>query len=121
MSLYSTRGGENMAEENFDQLVEFAKGGGGQFIKFDDSMTSIEGLYLGYNLEDDSFNPGEKKAVYHFEINQDKKSLSSSSKRLARAIVAARPTPGCFIKVTRIPGSSQYDTKFEVQVSDTPF
>ena len=111
---------KHMAED-FSNLEDYAKGGSSQFVKFDEANTPIEGMYLGYELEDDSFNPGEKKVVYNIEINQEKKSLSSGSKRLARAVLGAKPEVGHFIKITKIPGATQYDTTFDVQTSDLPF
>lgn len=107
--------------QSFDELAEYAKGGIGQYIKFDESNVPIEGIYLGYELEDDNFTPGEKKIVYNIEVSQEKKSLSSGSKRLARAVLAAKPELGNFIRITRVPGATQYDTTFEVVTSDIPF
>ena len=107
--------------ENYNELEEFARGGVGQYIKFDESNTPIEGIYLGYELEDDNFNPGEKKVVYNIEIGQEKKSLSSASKRLARAVLSAKPEIGNFIRITKIPGETVYDTLYQAETSDIPF
>lgn len=108
--------------KNPDQeLEEFASGSAMGFIKFDEANEPIEGIYLGYAMEDDNFNPGLKKVVYNIEINQEKKSLSSGSKRLARALLDAKPVVGNFIKVTRILGATQYDTTYTVETSDLPF
>ena len=56
------------------------------FIKFSD-VNPIEGTYLGYNIEDDQFNPGTKKLVVAMSIDGKEKRFSSKSTRLARALL----------------------------------
>jgi hypothetical protein len=108
-----------MADQDYSELEDFAKSGTAGYIKFDESGEPIEGVYLGFELEDDNFNPGEKRPVYNIEIDHDKKALGSSSKRLARAMLAARPKVGDFIRITRT--GDGYDTNYAVETSDIPF
>lgn len=111
---------EETKKKEFDALSGFATGGG-QYIKFDDSNEPIEGLYVGYFIEDDPFNPGRQRVNYQIEIDQQERILASGSKRLAKEIAEKQPTPGSFIKITRVPGETQYDTTFTVETSDIPF
>lgn len=101
-------------------LEEFAKGKSTTFIKFDDfDGEPIEAIYLGYAVEDDNFNPGEKKIVYELEINNERKALGSSSKRLARAMLAANVEAGNFVRITRM--GEGFETNYTVETSDIPF
>lgn len=106
--------------QGFADLEEFAKDKGSQYVKFGDTEDNvIEGMYLGYELEDDTFNPGQKRVVYLLEVDQMKKSLSSSSKRLAQAMLAAKPDAGNFIRITKT--GEEYTTDYTVEVSELPF
>ena len=101
-----------------NDLQGFASGGDSQYIKMETGIP-VEGLYLGYTMEDDKFNPGDKRIVYQLEIGQLKKFLGSGSKRLARAILAANPAVGEFIRITRV--GVGFDTNYKVETQDIPF
>lgn len=104
---------------SFEELEKFSQGGGSQYIRFSAETPTFEGVYLGYEFEDDTFNPGEKKVVYHIEIDRERKMLSTGSKRLARAIIAAKPVVGEFIRVTRV--GESFETDYKVETSELPF
>lgn len=102
-----------------DTLQDFAGGGGNsQYLKMEVNVP-IEGIYLGYTMEDDRFNPGKKRVVYELEVNQQKKFLGSGSKRLAQAMLAANPNVGEFVRITRI--GIGFDTNYKVETQDIPF
>lgn len=108
-----------MADNVFSNLETFARSGTGQYIKFDETGEPIEGIYLGYEMEDDHFNPGQKRIVYELEINNEKKALASGAKRLARAMLAAKPEVGNFIRITRL--GEGFETNYTVETSEIPF
>lgn len=102
-----------------DTLQDFAAGGfNSQYLKVEAGVP-IEGIYLGYTMEDDRFNPGKKRVVYEIEVNQQKKFLGSGSKRLAQAMLAADPTVGEFVRITR--KGAGFETDYLVETQDIPF
>ncbi len=103
---------------DYDSLETFARSGTSQYIKFDE-MNPVEGIYTGFSLEPDVFNPGEQRVIYDLEINNERKTIASSSKRLARAVLAAKPEAGNFIRITRT--GEGFDTNYTVETSDLPF
>lgn len=102
-----------------EALEAFANGSNSPYLRFDADGTPIIGVWLGYEWEEDNFNPGQKRPVYLIEVNQEKKMLSSSSRRLAQAVLKANPKTGDFIKVTRV--GEGFDTNYEVEISEIPF
>ena len=102
-----------------EALKDFAAGGASQYIKFDEYENVVEGIYIGYSIEDDNFNPGQQKVVYELEMANERKIISSGSKRLARAVLKSEPKEGQFIRITRT--GEGFDTNYEVTTSDIPF
>ena len=93
------------------------------YLKLNDDNNLIEGIYMGVVADVIQSREGDERPVmrYSIEVKQKVKELSSSSKRLAEAMLKAKPRVGEFIRITRIPGESQYDTQFTVETSDIPF
>jgi hypothetical protein len=96
-----------------DPIKDFLGSGG--FLKFTDEQPTIEGIYLGCNIEDDPFNPGQQRMIYDIEIDGERKTLTSSSKRLATGVLQANPNAGAFIKITRI--GEGFDTQYKVEIN----
>lgn len=92
--------------------------GNSQYLQFDEEGV-IEGSYLGCQLEDDNFNPGQQRVAYLFDLDGEQKAFSSSSKRLAKAFLKANPKVGDTVRITRT--GEGYDTQFDVEANPTPF
>ncbi len=105
-----------------DPIKEFLGNTGG-FLSFGqgDDNHPVEGVYVGCNIEDDPFNPGRQRISYDIEVDGETKSLVSGSKRLATAMLEANPEPGILLRITKILGTTQYDTTFTVETNPTPF
>lgn len=92
--------------------------GNSQFLQFDEEGR-IEGSYLGCQLEDDNFNPGQQRVSYMFDMDGEQKGFGSSSKRLAKAFLKANPKVGETVRITRT--GEGFDTQYEVEVNPLPF
>lgn len=95
-----------------DDLTNFAEG---DYLNFKARGNVIEGIYQGYTIEEDTFNPGQKRPIYAIEVEGKQKKLGSSSKRLANAFLDVNPEKGDFIRITRT--GERFNTQFSVEKS----
>lgn len=106
---YLVGGGEDEMEE----IDEFL--GPSQFLKFTpENDFTIEGIFRGLKVEDDQFNPGQKRLVIDIEVDGEIRKLGTGSKRLAKKLLSAKVTPGTHFKILRF--GEGFETNYEVRV-----
>lgn len=101
-------------EDEKQTLRQFSSGGSSKYGKFDEKG-EYEGIYLGCELQDDPFNKGEKRMMYHFiakgGIEQE---IGSKSKRLAQAMLVSNAAINDIIRISRF--GKLFEMQYKVTV-----
>ncbi len=79
----------------------------------------VEGIYLGVDMEEDTFNPGKKLLAYKIGIEGKEKILKSGSLKLAQLFKEKNPKPSDFIRITLSEDGFSYT--LEISPDGIPF